>query len=90
MDNSSDDVLALLREIRDLQKRHFERYVEFTTRVSEQQQRSAARSAEDTADALREQQRIGRALRQQAMLAPVIAVALAGCLAALAYLAFSR
>jgi hypothetical protein len=34
----NDEVVTLLREIRDVQKAHFERYQEFTSLVSKQQE----------------------------------------------------
>ena len=90
MSDSDGQVVALLREIRDLQRQHFERYVEFTNRVIEQQRRSADRAQEDTAAALAEQRRVGRALRRQEILAPIFALILAGSVIALALLAFAR
>ena len=90
MDGSEGEVLAVLREIRELQRQHFERYLEFTTQVKEQQQRSSARAEKDSAAALEEQRRTGRALRFQAAVTPVLAVLLAACVGALGWLAFSR
>ena len=93
MSDANDEVLAVLREIRDLQRQHFERYVEFTGRVIDQQKRSAVRADGDTAAALEEQRRIGRSIRQQQVVVPVLMVILAGCMAVAGWwlwLAFAR
>jgi hypothetical protein len=70
VDGSDDEILAVLREIRDLQKAHMERYVEFTSRVMEQQKKSAQRAELDTAAALEEQQRVGKIANWSALLSP--------------------
>ena len=80
----------MLREIRDLQRQHVERYLEFTAQVKEQQKLTAARAERESAAALAEQRRVGQALRLQAAVAPLLAVLLAACLGLLGWLAFSR
>ncbi|MDP1798612.1 MAG: hypothetical protein Q8K78_14055 [Planctomycetaceae bacterium] len=97
MDDPNAEMLSLLREIRDLQKKHFERYVEFTSRVLEQQKiaaeeqrKNAERADEDTATALEEQRRIGQIARQAAWMTPVIAVLLGIALFFTAWILFGR
>ena len=90
MDGSEDEMLAVLREIRELQRQHFERYLEFTAQVVEQQQRSSAQAEKNSLAALEEQRRNGRALRLQAAVTPVLASLLAACVGILGWLAFSR
>lgn len=81
MDDPNAEMLSLLREIRDLQKKHFERYVEVTSRLLEEsrisaelQRKNAERADEDTAAALEEQRRIGQIARRAAWMTPVLAL----------------
>ncbi len=87
MSEVDHEMLALLREIRDLQQRHFDRYVEFTSKVLEGQRRAeeiqkqdAERAAEDSLTALEEQRRIGDIARRANLLTPVITLLVAGTL----------
>jgi hypothetical protein len=81
MPDANEEMLALLREIRDLQKRHFERYVKFTDDISAAQARSeelrqeeAERATQDTAEALAEQRAMGRIVRRAEWMTPVMAI----------------
>ena len=47
----NDEVVALLREILDVQKAHFEQYRAFTSSVSEEQKRTAAMLEQSSRDA---------------------------------------
>ena len=58
--SDNDEVVALLREIRDLQKAHFEQYRLFTSSAMEQQRRSAA--------ALDQTQAAGQQARERQMM----------------------
>lgn len=53
-----DETKQLLREIRDLQKAHYDRYVEFTRQISDSQRQAeaAARQRELESDAYLQQQ----------------------------------
>ena len=101
MGQADDEILALLREIRDLQKRHLEHYLAFTARVLEQQREAAARAEADAADSLAEQRRVGQAALAEQMrigwyarlsvaLVPVTALVLVVAVAVLAWVALSR
>ena len=81
MTDSNEEMLSLLREIRDLQKRHFERYVKFTdeitagqARAEQLRQEEVERAAQDTATALAEQRAMGRIVRRAEWMTPVIAL----------------
>lgn len=81
MTDPDEEMLALLREIRDLQKKHFERYVKFTDEITAAQARSeqirqeeAERAAADTAEALAEQHAMGQIVRRADWLTPVMAI----------------
>lgn len=83
MTDSNEEMLSLLREIRDLQKRHFERYVKFTDEITAAQARAdqlreeeVERAAQDTATALAEQRAMGRIARRAEWMTPVIALLL--------------
>ena len=59
MADQDSEMIALLREIKDLQKAHFERYKEFTAAALEQQKGTAAYVAKsgDAAEQFREEVR---------------------------------
>lgn len=83
MPDPNEEMLALLREIRDLHKKHFERYVKFTDEISAAQARSekihqedAERAAQDTAEALAEQRRMGQTVRRAEWMSLVMAILL--------------
>ena len=46
MADADTEIVALLREIRDLQQAHFAKYCEFTTAIREQQKESLERQKE--------------------------------------------
>lgn len=83
MTDPNEEMLSLLREIRDLQKRHFERYVKFTdeitagqVRAEQLRQEEVERAAQDTATALAEQRAMGRIARRAEWMTPVIGLLL--------------
>ncbi len=97
MDDSNAEILSLLREIRDLQRKHFERYSEFTSRVLEEQRisaeaqrQNAKRAEEDTAIALEEQRRVGQIARRAELLTPVIVVLLGFTMVCVVWVLFRR
>lgn len=87
MTDPNQEMLSLLREIRDLQQKHFDRYLEFTTQALdgqrqsvEVQRRDAERAADDSAAALEEQSRISQSVRQSQWLSTLLAVILVAIL----------
>ncbi|MGL6075107.1 MAG: hypothetical protein ACRC8S_13185 [Fimbriiglobus sp.] len=78
MNTPAEEMVVLLREMRDLQQKHFARYVEFTGKMVESQKQAAIRAEEDMEVALEEQEKFRRMLRIDHLILSILNVIVLG------------